>query len=361
MDSVTQALLGGAIQGSLLGRTQGRRALLYGAALATLPDLDVLIPYADPVSAMTYHRGFTHSLFVLTALAGLMTWLILRRWPNAPYRRGRLFLTLWLVLITHPLLDALTVYGTRLFWPFPAVPESWSAVFIIDPGYTLPLLAAVIFAARKGLNTRSIRILSVALALSTAYLAFGMSGRMLTEQRVSHAMRNEGIAVTELRAVSMPFNALIWRVIAKTPGGHYYESVSSWFDEKPPEWVRLPLHRDLARIVNDAPLHDRLRWFTDDWLRYDIIGNALVVSDLRMGIAGQYTFRFKMAECGTDGKWNVVVPSAWSSGTIGLTKLQPILKRIFDQQPPLPLSAWSAPYAETSTEHACDLAMPASS
>ena len=39
MDSITQAVLGASIQGALLGRWQGRRALLYGAMLGTLPDL----------------------------------------------------------------------------------------------------------------------------------------------------------------------------------------------------------------------------------------------------------------------------------------------------------------------------------
>ena len=37
MDSITQAVLGASIQGALLGRWQGRKALLYGATLATLP------------------------------------------------------------------------------------------------------------------------------------------------------------------------------------------------------------------------------------------------------------------------------------------------------------------------------------
>ncbi len=68
MDSLTQALLGASVQGALLGRWQGRKALLYGAALGTLPDLDVLIDYGDPVAEMTYHRGFSHSLLVLGAL-----------------------------------------------------------------------------------------------------------------------------------------------------------------------------------------------------------------------------------------------------------------------------------------------------
>jgi len=69
MDSVTQAVFGAGIQGALLGRFQGRKALLYGAVIATLPDLDVFLAQPDPVSAMINHRGFSHSLFVLSAAA----------------------------------------------------------------------------------------------------------------------------------------------------------------------------------------------------------------------------------------------------------------------------------------------------
>ena len=255
MDSVTQAVLGAGIQGALLGRVQGRRALIYGAALATVPDLDVLMRYPDPVSLMTYHRGFSHSIFVLTGLALLLTWLIRRYWPQAPYSGRRLFLTLWLVLVTHPLLDAFTVYGTQLFWPLASIPESWSAIFIIDPVYTVPLLLAAVYAVIAGMTRGARRFLAGALIFSTAYLGFGLVGRIAAEQRVRDAMQAQGIAVTELRAIPMPLNTLLWRVIAKTPDGHYYEVVSSWFDREPPEWLRQPLHPELGQALAGVPLH----------------------------------------------------------------------------------------------------------
>ena len=341
MDSVTQAVLGASIQGAMLGRVQGRRALIYGAALATVPDLDVLMSYPDPVSLMTYHRGFSHSVFVLTGLAMLLAWLIRKYWPQAPYSGRRLFLTLWLVLVTHPILDAFTVYGTQLFWPLAAIPESWSAVFIIDPVYTVPLLAAVLFAIAFGLKPAARRFLVAALIFSTAYLGFGLAGRLAAEHRVRDAMQEQGIAVAELRAIPMPFNTLVWRVIAKTPDGHYYESVSSLFDRDPPEWLRLPLNLDIGQALAGVPLHERLRWFTDDWLRYDAIGDALVVSDLRMGMAGHYTFRFKMAERTADGAWKPVTPSVWPSDRGGWAELKLVLGRILRAQPPLPLAQWS--------------------
>ena len=85
MDSITQAVLGASIQGALLGRWQGRRALLYGAMLGTLPDLDVIIDYGDAVADMTYHRGFSHSLLVLSLLAVAIT--LLARWLR-PFTDG---------------------------------------------------------------------------------------------------------------------------------------------------------------------------------------------------------------------------------------------------------------------------------
>ncbi len=341
MDSVTQAVLGAGIQGAMLGRVQGRRALFYGAALATVPDLDVLMSYPDPVSLMTYHRGFSHSIFVLTAVAIVLAWLIRKFRPNPGYSGRRLFLTLWLVLVTHPILDSFTVYGTQLFWPLALTPESWSAVFIIDPVYTVPLLLGVLFAFAAGMTLTARRVLVATLAFSTAYLGFGLAGRMAAEQRVRDALQGQGITVGELRAIPMPFNTLVWRVIAKDGNGSYYEAVSSLFDRGPPEWVRLPLNPETGRALAGVPLHERLRWFTDDWLRYDVVGDALVVSDLRMGMAGHYTFRFKMAQRAPDGAWAAVTPSVWPSDRGGWNEFKLVLSRILDAQPPLPLAQWA--------------------
>ncbi|MFB4390780.1 MULTISPECIES: metal-dependent hydrolase [unclassified Pseudomonas] len=352
MDSITQAVLGAALQGTVLGRIQGRRALLYGAALGTVPDLDVVIRYADPVSQMTYHRGFSHSIFVLTGVALLLAWLVAwlgkRYWPEKGYRWPRLFLAFWLVLVTHPILDSFTVYGTQLFWPLQFTPESWAAVFIIDPIYTVPLLATVLFAALRGMAGRAVPWMAAALLFSTAYLGFGLAGRMAAEQRFAHALEQQGVATSAVRAIPMAFNSLVWRVLAKTPDGHYYEGVSSLFDHQAPEMQRLSLNLELAQALGDDPLHARLRWFTDDWLRYDAIDGTLVVSDLRMGIPGNYTFRFNMAHRDGQGQWIVDTPTAWIGAGVGsmfnLDDLQLIWSRILEQQPPLPLATWTNRY-----------------
>ena len=145
MDSVTQATLGAAIGVAVLGRRLPIwQAALSGAVVGTLPDLDVFIDFGGAVENFTYHRGFSHSLFVLPGVA-LLIWLALRRWW-APVRAapGRWLIATMLALLTHPLLDAHTAYGTQLLWPLDVTPASWSTLFIIDPAYTLPLLVACI-------------------------------------------------------------------------------------------------------------------------------------------------------------------------------------------------------------------------
>ena len=63
------------------------------------------------------------------------------RRADATYRQW--WLLVWLALITHPLLDAFTVYGTQFWLPFSDYPVGIGSVFIIDPLFTTPLLAGL--------------------------------------------------------------------------------------------------------------------------------------------------------------------------------------------------------------------------
>ncbi len=300
MDSITQALLGASVQGAMLGRWQGRKALAYGAVLGTLPDLDVVIDYGDAVANMTYHRGFSHSLFVLSIVAVLLTWLIRRFRPDERYSGTRLFLTVWLVLVTHVLLDAFTSYGTQLLWPLTTPPIAWSSIFIIDPLYSVPLLIAVLAGITR-----------------------------------------QGIEVERMFSTPTPFNSLLWRVIL-VDGEHYYETLVSWWDDAPPVLVRLPRNAHLADALDGSPQHERLRWFSGDVLRYDVDGDQLLVTDLRLGMTGFHPFRFPLAERSAEGWQLVERPERLPANRGNMRRLESIWQRIWKQEPALPLAAWAA-------------------
>jgi inner membrane protein len=133
MDSLTQVALGGAVGYAVLGSKVGRKAIIWGAILGTLPDLDVLLPYAGEVESFTYHRGFSHSLLVHLLASPVIVWLILKLHTTTQQYKKHWFWLVFLCLSTHAALDSFTVYGTQLMWPFTEHPFGVSNLFIIDP------------------------------------------------------------------------------------------------------------------------------------------------------------------------------------------------------------------------------------
>ena len=156
MDSISQAALGSAVVLATLGRrTAAWKAAVWGAAAGTLPDLDAFIDHGDPLLNMVRHRAESHGLALLALASAPLGWLAARL-SGQPDLWRRWWLAMALALITHPLLDTLTVYGTQLLQPFSNHPFAVGSVFIIDPFYTLPLLlgvlVAVIWSSTKGLR-----------------------------------------------------------------------------------------------------------------------------------------------------------------------------------------------------------------
>lgn len=317
MDSLTQILLGAAVAAAVAPSGHRRAALLAGAALGTLPDLDVLpinLLTDDPVARMTWHRSFSHSLLVL-ALAGWAIW----RWCRS--RGGRVAQAprrwLWaiqLALLTHPLLDAFTVYGTQLLWPLPVPPAMWSSVFIIDPLYTIWLLLACVAACVLGSHPGATRALVVGLALSTTYLAWSLVAKGMVERDAERALAKMGLSDAPRFSVPMPFNTLLWRVVAMTPEGFVEGERSLVADSGPMRFRRYGSDVAALRAVSAYPAVRRLAWFNHGFMKAESRDGQLVLSDLRMGSEPDYTFRFAVAQR-QGARWRETTPEQlqWSA------------------------------------------------
>jgi inner membrane protein len=264
MDSLTQIALGAAVGTAVLGRKAGARAALWGAVCGTLPDLDVLLPYGDPVRDFTFHRAESHSLFWLSVASPLLAWVVARlnRSVGASFREW--WLLVWLALVTHPLLDAFTVYGTQLLLPFSDYPVGVGSVFIIDPLYTVPLIVGVVGALwlRRRDPARAMRWNAAGLALSTLYLGWGVAAQAHVEGVVHRTTAATPLADARALVTPTPFNTLLWRVVVMDDNG-YHEGYYSLFDDAP--GVRLTRHASDTRLL--APLRDdwavrRLAWFS---------------------------------------------------------------------------------------------------
>ncbi len=296
MDSLSQVALGAAVGVATMGRrTAVWKAALWGAVAGTLPDLDVLIDHGDPVRNMVLHRAETHSLFWLSLfslpLAALVArlhgeWAIWRRW----------WLALWLVLVTHPLLDTMTVYGTQLALPFTDHPFGLGSIFIIDPLYTLPLLVGAIWALVARGSIGGLRANAIGLVLSTTYLAWGLVAQLQVERVARDTLARQGIAVEQLLVTPAPLNTLLWRVVAMS-GAHYHEGFYSLLDAKPTiRFDRFDRGLALADAVQGLDSAQRIAAFSKGFFKLEQDGPQLLISDLRMGQEPAYTFRFVVAE-----------------------------------------------------------------
>lgn len=312
MDSLSQIVLGGAIAAAIVPARHRRAALLAGAALGTLPDLDslpIMLFTDDPVSLMTLHRSLSHSLFVLPLVAWLIWWLFLRQGKRVAEAPARWFWAILLALLTHPLLDAFTVYGTQLLWPLPTPPVMWSSVFIIDPLYTIWLLLACVIAWVAWERPLAQRALVAGLLLSTSYLGWSLMAKSLVDSRAERDLAALGLQGAPRFSVPMPFNTLLWRVVAMTPDGYVVGDRSLAADRGPMSFSGYKSNVQAIAETGAIEAVQKLRWFNRGFMRAQVVDGKLVLSDLRMGLEPDYSFNFVVAKRAGNGEWQAIPPA----------------------------------------------------
>lgn len=307
MDSLSQFALGAALGAATLGRrTALWKSALWGGVAGTLPDLDVFIDHGDALSNMVMHRGFSHALFWLTLAAPVLAVL-----PTALHRERALYarwwLAMWLALVTHPLLDAMTVYGTQLLQPFSSHPFGVGSIFIIDPLYTVPLVVCLLVALAKG-APRGVGWARAGLAVSTAYLAWTVLAQWHVTGVARAALAEKQGGDVPLLVTPSPFNTVLWRIVAMHPDGSYEEGFYSFFDGGRP----LRLDRFEGRPagtegLRELPAVQRLGAFTHGFYKLRSDEQSAWIADLRMGQEPHYSFSFLVARREGDG-WVPIVP-----------------------------------------------------
>ena len=288
MDSVSQFALGAAVVVAAMGhRTKPWRAVLWGGVVATLPDLDVLIDHGDAVQDMLGHRAESHSLFWLTLATPLLAFLIAAV-SRERHLLGRWCQAVWLALVTHPLLDAMTIYGTRLWLPFSSTPVGLGSLFVIDPLYTLPLLvgtAAFLWTQRRRWNT-------LGLVLSTLYAGWSVTAQQQALAAAHASLQREGIVAEHVLATAAPLQTVLWRLLAHDDE-RIYEGHWSLFDgDRAIEWTRIDRGVPLREALRGAPAVDDLAAFSHGFWKLWQDGASVLMADVRMGMEPRYVFTF---------------------------------------------------------------------
>ncbi len=300
MDTITQGLLGAACGQALYGKTLGRRALVWGAVGGLIPDLDMaVIPLLGPLAEFRYHRSLTHSLWfgpvVGVALGYAAHWLGARR--RSPDGAGPLsaWIGLYIVsLFTHPLLDLFTSYGTQLAWPFSHHRFALDAVPILDPFYSLLLVAALLIGgAQRERPALAARVAWSALGLSTAYLFYGLLLNRQAESTAHSQLAREGVLRAELRSYPTLLQPWLRRIVVRVPAdGEVRVGFLSLLTARPIVWQRFrPADGPLVLALRETPEGRLFEWFAmgETAARLTETGSGVVVEieDLRYGYGEQ--------------------------------------------------------------------------
>ncbi len=317
MDSLTQIVLGAAVAAAAAPARDRRAALLAGAALGTLPDLDslpLMLLTDDPVALMTLHRGVSHSLFVLPVLGCLLWWWFGRRNGRVAASPHRWFWAIQMALLTHPLLDAFTVYGAQLLRPLSTPPVMWSSLFIIDPMYTIWLLGAVVAAWSLRARPAAQRALVAGLVVSTGYIGWSLAAKAMVDHEAELALAAMGLGDAPRFSAPTPLNTVLWRVVAMTPSGYVEGHRSLWADRgRPMVFTGYPSDTQALREAATVPAVGRLAWFNHGFMRARVDDDGLELADLRMGAEPDYFFRFVVAERDAGG-WRAITPRQRETG-----------------------------------------------
>jgi len=153
MDPVTHGITGALLSKGYFSDRYGKAATFAAVLGAVFPDIDITADLVtrDPMAIVKYHRAITHSFVALPVFAFLLALLTRALLPVARRRYeswrnvespplGILTLIYGIGIASHIILDGMTSFGTRMWFPLSSRRVAWDLLFIIDFSFTAVVL-----------------------------------------------------------------------------------------------------------------------------------------------------------------------------------------------------------------------------
>ncbi len=286
MDSLTQIVLGASVAELTLGKKVGNKAILWGAIAGTIPDLDVIGRFfLDTVDELHFHRGFSHGIIFSLLFAPVLGWLISKIHPKENASVKEWSLMAFLALVTHPILDCFTTWGTQLFWPLD-YRVAWHSVFVIDPFYTVPFMILLIVAMfYKRTSKIRFRLNTTGLVLSTAFLGLTLFNQSLMKTAFEKEVRRQNIPMKAIEVRPAPLQNILWTTNVETENG-YHIGYRSFLDKN--DTIAFSYHQKNHHLL--APYKEnkelkRLLFITKGWYAVKKTDDKhFLINDLRFGL-----------------------------------------------------------------------------
>jgi membrane-bound metal-dependent hydrolase YbcI (DUF457 family) len=163
MDPVTHGIAGALLGKGFFSEREEKVAIFAATLGAVFPDIDIFyegyaeIVHHDPLAIVKYHRAITHSFVglpffavLLAALTPPVVRVLKRRYPRFQDLEAPPFWLLTIIygvgIASHILLDGMTSFGTRMWYPISKTRVAWDLLFIIDFTFTAIILLPQVIA-----------------------------------------------------------------------------------------------------------------------------------------------------------------------------------------------------------------------
>jgi inner membrane protein len=295
LDSLTQIVLGAAVAEAVAGKKMGNKAALWGALAGTIPDLDVFfMALFHPIDAALVHRGISHSLLFALGMGPLLGWLFFHMYKKK-YNLSTWIWLFFLGIVTHPMLDMFTNYGTSFLWPLP-LRITFNSVFVIDPLYTVPFMILLIWAlCLRRDNPKRKRLNWAGIVYSTAYLMWGVIVKLSilstsTDYFTSNGYREQ---LKTSIVTPMPFTSFYWMVMVEDDSAYYIGYKSIFYPFDPTQVDTIPKnHSQLETLKWSGKNYSKqLSFISNSLYTTAQSSNQTYFYDLRFGVLSQLTAR----------------------------------------------------------------------
>jgi len=192
----------------------------------------------------------------------------------------------FLAIITHPLLDAQTTWGTQLFWPF-----EWRVavenVFIIDPIYTLPFLTFLILTAFQDKLSKIRKLYnSLGLIISSAYLLTTLSFKGIAHYNIAKGLEENNIEYKDINTRATYFNSILWSSQIELEDSYIFTYYSLFDKSKPIFTKKFPKnHNMLQPFINEKKIQQLIILSNGHYLMTNE-NDELIFWNLKLGLKG---------------------------------------------------------------------------
>jgi Predicted membrane-bound metal-dependent hydrolases len=341
VDTVTHALFGALASRAVATKAQSKNKFhnpympaTIAAVAGAFPDIDYVMFWVNPLTFLAeWHRSYTHSLVLLPLWTILLTGIFILVLPAM--RKQWLITTGFaaLGLASHILLDLLTVYGTKIFYPVSNHAFSLGTTFVIDPILSFLVITGLIVSCYRPPRFAGVSCIFV---LGVYVLIQWHLKTQACETGTSEISQASATYIDTV-ALPQPFSPFHWRIIIRENDGYssalidllgvseklarwegilpFIDLVSAYRDVANAKWEKYTLFGDqpgqqlLARAVWEQKVMGEFRKFARFPVLYridqgDHATTCVWFSDLRYHISTvQPPFRYGMCRGWDSPEW----------------------------------------------------------